>query len=380
MSGISLLLVAGEASGDLHGARLLAELQRLDPSIRAFGLGGGELRRAGLEAVSDENIAVVGITEVLKILAKAKEVFRQVLEEVDRRRPRAAVLVDFPEFNLRLAKELKARGIPVIYYISPQVWAWRRRRVKQIAQRVDLMLVLFPFEAAFYEGHDIAVRHVGHPLIDEVPELDHIWDGGMPVDGVFRIALLPGSRSSELEKLLPRMLETIRHLKKSLPVRPMVIRAATISEQELRPYLEAFDEPLEVVSEDRFSVISHCHLALCASGTATLETGLLGTPMIVVYRLAPWTYALAKLLVKVPFFSLVNLVLGKKVVPELLQGEAEPKRVAQRSRDLLTSPSQIEEMRHSLSQLRVKLGEKGASRRAAAAVAPWLTVDGKASP
>ncbi|MCH9647974.1 MAG: lipid-A-disaccharide synthase [Deltaproteobacteria bacterium] len=380
MSGTSLLLVAGEASGDLHGARLLSELKNLVPSVEAFGLGGGELRRAGLEAVSEENIAVVGITEVLKILKKAKAVFRQVLEEVDRRRPRAAVLVDFPEFNLRLAKELKARGIPVIYYISPQVWAWRRRRVKQIAQRVDLMLVLFPFEAAFYQGHDVAVCHVGHPLIDEVPELNHTWNGGKPPEEAFRIALLPGSRSSELEKLLPRMLETIRHLKKSLPVQPVLIRAATISPEELQPYLDALEETPEVISEDRFSAIAGCHLALCASGTATLETGLLGTPLIVVYRLAPWTYVLAKLLVKVPFFSLVNLVLEKKVVPELVQGEAEPQRVAERAKALLLAPREIEQMRRELGHLRCKLGDRGASRRAAAAVAPWLTGGEKALP
>jgi len=374
MTRRSILLVAGEASGDLHGARLLSALQEKDPSIEAFGLGGEELRAAGFEPVSDEDIAVVGIAEVLKILPRARRVFRSLLDEVDRRQPEAAVLVDFPEFNLRLAAKLKERGIPVIYYISPQVWAWRRRRVRKIARIVDLMLVLFPFEAAFYEGHGVEVRHVGHPLVDEVPELTHRWDLPEAEEGPFRIALLPGSRPSEVEALLPGLLEAVRLLAEELPVLPRLVRAASISEELLKPYLEEAQVEVEVVSGDRFRTIADSHLALCASGTATLETGLLGTPLLVVYRLASWTYVLARLLVRLPYFSLVNLVLEDGVVPELLQEEAEPKRVARRAAELLRDEQGLQEMRRRLRELRSRLGDKGASRRAADEILQWLEV------
>ena len=373
MTRRSILLVAGEASGDLHGARLLSALQERDPQIQAFGLGGGELRAAGFEAVSDEDIAVVGITEVLKILPRARRVFRTLLEEVDRRRPAAAVLVDFPEFNLRLAAKLKERGVPVIYYISPQVWAWRSRRVRKISRIVDLMLVLFPFEVTFYEGHGVAVRHVGHPLVDEVPKLAHRWDGPEASEGPFRIALLPGSRPSEVEALLPGLLKAVRLLAEELPVLPRLVRAPSISMEFLKPFLEASEVEVEVVvSEDRFRVIADSHLALCASGTATLETGLLETPMLVVYRLASWTYLLARLLVRLPYISLVNLVLEEGIVPELLQEEAKPEKVARRAAELLRDDEALLEMRQRLRGLRSRLGDKGASRRASAEILAWL--------
>jgi len=199
-----LLVVAGEASGDLHGARLIAELRQRVPGLTTFGLGGDEMRAAGLEAVAHSSeISVVGITEVLKVLPRAREIFAGLLREVDRRRPALAVLVDFPDFNLRLAKELKTRNVEVVYYISPQVWAWRRGRVKKIARLVDRMLVLFPFEVDFYRGHGIQVVHVGHPLVDEVPVLPQGWDRGEPAGEPYRVALLPGSRTSEVEALLP---------------------------------------------------------------------------------------------------------------------------------------------------------------------------------
>jgi lipid-A-disaccharide synthase len=200
-----LLVVAGEASGDLHGARLISELRRRVPDLTVFGLGGDEMREAGLEPVAHSSeISVVGLTEALKILSRAREIFADLLREVDRRHPGLAVLIDFPDFNLRLAKELKSRGVEVVYYISPQIWAWRRGRVKTISRLVDRMLVLFPFEVDFYRGHDVDVVHVGHPLVDEVPVLPQAWDrdgsaGGSfagPFDGPYRVALLPGSRTS----------------------------------------------------------------------------------------------------------------------------------------------------------------------------------------
>ncbi|HEX9944855.1 MAG TPA: lipid-A-disaccharide synthase [Thermoanaerobaculia bacterium] len=368
-----LLVVAGEASGDLHGSRLISELRRRVPELTTFGLGGDEMQAAGLQAVAHSSeISVVGLTEVLKVLPRAREVFADLLREVDRRRPALAVLIDFPEFNLRLAKELKGRGLEVVYYISPQVWAWRRRRVKTIARLVDRMLVLFPFETDFYRGHNVDVVHVGHPLVDEVPALPQAWDRGEP-DGPYRLALLPGSRVSEVEALLPVLLEAVRRLASELPIEARIIRAPTIASEFLEEHVDFSGLPVEIVSGDRFAAVADSHLALCASGTATLEVGLLGTPMVMVYRLASWTYALGKLLVRLPDVSLVNLVLGKRVVPELIQADASPERVAAEAARLLTSAEARHEMQTALGELRGRLGEGGASGRAAAEVAAMLT-------
>jgi lipid-A-disaccharide synthase len=367
-----LLVVAGEASGDLHGARLLSELRRRVPDLTAFGLGGDEMRAAGLQPVAHSSeISVVGITEVLKILPRAREVFADLLREVERRRPPLAVLIDFPDFNLRLAKQLKERGLEVVYYISPQVWAWRKGRVKTIARLVDRMLVLFPFEADFYREHGVDVVHVGHPLVDEVPVLPQAWDRGDPA-GPFRVALLPGSRRSEVEALLPTLLEAARKLADRLPIEVRIIKAPSIPAELLDEAVELAGLPVEIVAEDRFAAIADSHLAVCASGTATLEVGLLGTPMIMVYRLASWTYALAKLLVRLPNVSLVNLVLDRRAVPELIQGEANPGRIAAEAERLLTDAGERSRMREALAEVRGRLGEGGASRRAAGEVADLL--------
>lgn len=369
-----LLISAGEASGDLHAARLLAELRRLVPGVEAFGLGGEELEAAGLERLAAAaEISVVGIAEVLRVLPRARRIFAGILAECDRRRPALALLVDFPEFNLRLARELRRRGVPVVYYISPQVWAWRRRRVKQIARRVDEMLVLFPFEADFYRRHGVAATCVGHPLVDEVPELPGAWDRGAPDAGEqFRLALLPGSRPSEVEALLPAMLGAARRLGERLPVTVRLIKAPPVEAELFAGPLAAAGIAVEVVERDRFAAIADSHLALCASGTATLEVGLIGTPLIVLYRLKSWTWALAKLLVKVPHASLVNLVLERGAVPEMLQSHAEPEAVAAAAAVLLGDPGRIAAMRRDLAELRGRLGEGGASARAAARVAARL--------
>lgn len=369
MSRGDLLVVAGEASGDLHAARLLRELRRRRPELRAFGLGSGELRAAGLELVADSRaIAVVGIVEALSVLSRAREIFERLLAEVERRRPAVALLVDFPEFNLRLARALRWRGVRVVYYVSPQVWAWRRGRVRSIAECVDRMLVLFPFEAAFYEQARVPVTHVGHPLVDEVPELAQAWDsearGALPER--YRLALLPGSRRSEIAALLPVMLDATSRLARRLPLTPVLVRAPSVDAAELQPHLAKHpDLAVEIVDRDRFAAVAGVHLALCASGTATLETGLLGTPLIVLYRLSRWTWTLARLLVRVPHVSLVNLVLESRVAPELLQGAANAGNVAREAERILRSRAAVDGQRAALAELRQRLGRPGASQRAA---------------
>ncbi len=374
MGSKDLLLVAGEASGDLHGARLLQQLRNLGFEDEAFGLGGDELKAAGLDSTAHSSeISVVGIIEVLKILRRARQIFAELLEQVDRRRPMAAVLIDFPEFNLRLAKALRQREVPVIYYIGPQVWAWRRGRVKTIARLVDKMLVLFPFEVDFYRHHGVEAIHVGHPLVDEVPQLPQAWDHGVQEGQPFHVSLLPGSRRSEVEVLLPILLAAARRLAEELPVRFSLIRASTISRQELEAELEHSGLSVTLVSADRFRTIASSHLALCAAGTATLEVGLLGTPMIVTHRVHLGSYLLGRLLVRLPYASLVNLLLDQEAVPELLQRRARPDQISRQAVDLLTDRDKIRQVRTSLSGLRERIGPPGASRRAAEEVLSYLT-------
>ncbi len=377
MGADDLLIVAGEASGDLHGGRLLAELGRLEPRVRAFGLGGDELAAAGLERVAHSSeIAVVGITEAAKILRRARRIFHDLLAAVDRRGARAAVLIDSPDFNLRLASSLKARGVKVIYYISPQVWAWRRRRVHAIRRLVDKMLVVFPFEVDFYRQHGVDATFVGHPLIDEVPRLPQVWEGGADASGPYEVALLPGSRNSEIERILPILLGAAGRLAAALPVRFSLIRAPTIPKWKLRTALESAGVEVEVVSENRFEAIASSHLALCAAGTATVEVGLMGTPMVVVYRVSAWTYLLARLLAHSPYASMVNLLLEREAVPELIQHRAEPETICRQAAELLTDRGRIRDMRAALGELRARMGEPGASRRAALEVQRCLSAGG----
>ena len=369
----SLLMVAGEASGDMHSARLLAEVHKLAPEIRAFGMGGAELREAGLEVLAEsEDISVVGISEALKVLPRARQIFQELLSEVEERSSGAAVLVDSPDFNLRLAKALKEQGRRVVYYISPQVWAWRKGRVRLISKVVDRMLVVLPFEVEFYRQHGIDATYVGHPLVDEVPRLDHIWDRASDQAGPFTIALLPGSRKSEVESILPTLLAAARLLAQHVEIRLKLIQASSLDRQFLATFVDASGLDVEYVEDGRFPALATSHLALCASGTATLEVGLIGTPMIVVYRVRPWTYLLGRFLVRLPNVSLVNLVLEERVVEELIQDNARPQAICDEAVRLLTNQDRIRRMRSSLEELWVRLGESGASRRAAAEVVGYL--------
>ena len=373
--GTALVLIsAGEASGDRHAAGLMEAAGRLagDGSrIRFFGLGGDAMAAAGLDSVAhSDEVAVVGIAEVVRELPRIRRVFRKLLLATETRRPSLAVLVDFPDFNLRLARRLRRRGVPVLYYVSPQVWAWRRRRVRTIARLVDRMLVLFPFEVDVYRGHELHVDHVGHPLVDDVPELESAWDrqDGVPEQPV--LALLPGSRNSEVRRILPPMLRAAGALVGTVGGAGQVrlILAPTVDQELVRGLIVGGPldaDEVDVVRADRFAAVAGSHLALCASGTATLEVGLLGTPMVVVYRVSPLTYAIGRLLVDLPFVSLVNLVLGREVVPELLQAEADDERMAAAASRLLSRRSRIDAMRKALAELRPALGESGASERAA---------------
>jgi lipid-A-disaccharide synthase len=366
-------MVAGEASGDMKAGRVLEVLRRRYPRLHVYGMGSDELRWAGAELVADASeIAVVGITEVLGVLGRAREIFAEILAEVDRRGTRLAVLVDFPEFNLRLAKALERRGVTVVYYVSPQIWAWRRWRVKTIARYVSRMLVLFPFEVDFYADSGVPVTHVGHPLVDEVAAGRHVWDDLEEPPSSYRIALLPGSRRSEVKKVLPIQLAAAERIAARAPVEFVLMRASTVPRAELEAHLASSPLAIEILDRREVERLRTCHLALCAAGTATLEVGLYGTPMVVVHRVSVGSYLLGRLLVRLEHASLVNLILGRQVVPELLQGRARPELIASGSLRLLTDRAAVDRMREGLAELREAIGPPGASGRAADEIGRFL--------
>jgi lipid-A-disaccharide synthase len=364
---MKLAIVAGEASGDLHAAEVVRELKRLDPTLKTFGIGGDLLEREGMHILHHaREMGIVGLFNVLRHLGMFRRIFNELVETIARERPDAVVLVDYPDFNLRLARRCRKMGIRVIYYISPQVWAWRRRRVEQVKRTVDHMLVIFPFEEDFYRQHNVPVTYVGHPLMDEIRGgLAPSPVRGQPGAAVLHIALMPGSRRHEIEALLPPMLEAISILKRERDVDAFVIQAPTIASAQLLAIMQRDGVYVRIVPHDRGEALSEADVALSSSGTATLESAIVGTPVVVMYRLSAATHWLARRLVKLPNFSLVNIIAGRRVVPELLQRDVNGARIAAEVRALLT---QREQVRSELAEVRKKLGGPGASRRAAEAI------------
>lgn len=370
-----LLISCGEPSGDLYAAELVRHLWPLVPELQVAGLGGDRLAEQGARLLAHvRDLAVVGIVEVLSHLGRLRRTFGGVLEEVDRLRPDAAVLVDYPDFNLRLARQLHRRGIPVVYYVSPQVWAWRKGRVRAIRETVRRMLVIFPFEEELYREAGVPVTFVGHPLVDLIqPPADRagvLRDAGLDPERPV-IALLPGSRRKEIGLNLPPLAGAVDALRVARPDLQFLLAVApSIDPGTVRAGLEG--RPVELVAGRAHAVLGACQVALVASGTATVEAALLDAPMVVVYRLSNLTYHLGRRLVKVPHFAMVNLIAGRRVVPELIQHEFTPERVAEEALALLDPQGPVRLLRSGLAEVRSRLGGPGASARAAAAVAPLL--------
>jgi lipid-A-disaccharide synthase len=373
-----ILIVAAEASADLHAARALDELRRLRPGIHAFGVGGPRLREAGLEALYPaEELNVMGLVEVLPKIPRILAVMRGLREAAEARRPRVALLVDSPDFNLRLAKHLKALGVTVVYYVSPMIWAWGRGRVRKIARVVDRMLCILPFEERFYEGSGVSARFVGHPFAERgLPGTASSYREalGLP-SGRTTIALLPGSRRTEIARILPPMLEAAERIRSRHPDAQFVLPlAVTLDEQALRPAL-ALHPALDVtvVAGRADEAVGASDAALVKSGTATLEAALMQRPMVVVYKVAWLTYWIGRLLVRgIKHFALVNLLAGRAVVPELLQAEASPERMAAEIERLLSDPVARRAQLDDLAEVRRSLGEPGAARRVAEEIAGAL--------
>ena len=372
-----ILLVAGEVSGDLHGAHLMEAIQRIDPEIEFSGVGGEGLERRGMKLLySSHSLSVVGITEALLKLRPILKAFRELKKYLDRERPDLIILIDFPDFNLRLAKMAYQRGIPVLYYISPQVWAWRPKRVKSIARWVKKMVVLFPFEVPLYEAAGVDVEWVGHPLIDIVkPTLSReAAFQRFGLDPQCRtIGLLPGSRIHEVRRLLPPLLASSHLLQKEIPGLQFIIPLAPgIPKTTLSPWLKNISVPLKVVEGCTYDVMNLSELLITASGTATLEGAILGKPMVIVYRVSLLSYWIGRALIRVKHIGLVNLVAGEGIVPELIQDDVNPQRIAEEALRILRDPILCERMTGSMARVRQSLGEPGGAQRAARIVTSLL--------
>jgi lipid-A-disaccharide synthase len=364
----TIMMIAGEASGDSHGSKLVQSIQQKDPHIEFIGLGGDQMREAGVSLYFHLNdLSVVGITEVF---ARSSGIFsglRTAKNMLRTLNPDLLVLIDYPDFNMIVARTAKNLGIPVLYYISPQVWAWRSGRVKKIRRYVNHMAVILPFEADFYRKHGVPVTYVGHPLLEypAMPVVDNKTS-----KNEITIGLLPGSREGEINSLLPMMVQSADYLAGDFKaVHFLIPRAPTIKYDHIKSILDRQslkNSPhINIVDMHARQVDQQSDLVIVASGTATLEAALTETPMIIVYKISPVSFHLGKMLINVPHIGLANLVAGQRVVPELIQNDATPKKIYETACTLLNNPLTMNKVRRKLKFIRQRLGAPGASDRTA---------------
>ena len=379
-----ILIVAGEASGDAHGARLVAAIKEQEPQAQFFGVGGEALAAQGVRILCPAaDLAVVGLSEVMGKVPAVLRALRDISRALRLERPRLVILVDFPDFNFWVARLARYYRVPVMYYISPQVWAWRTYRVRTIARLVDRMVVIFPFEADFYREKGVPVDYVGHPLRETLPPLPSRRDliAGWDLDPErLTVALLPGSRASEIRRHLPLMLAGAALIRKAIPGCQFVLPLASTAPGELVTTMvadfeknlgeEATDRQMlppafKIIAGQAYQALAAAHLALVASGTVTLEAALAGTPTIIVYRLSPLTFAVGRRLVRVEHVGMANLLAGERLFPELLQEDFTPERLAREVLDLIKDGGRLKMMRQGMARIISSLGGPGASARAA---------------
>ncbi len=364
----NVCIIAGETSGDIHGAALMREMKRLEDGLSFRGIGGSGMVKEGLDAfrhVSDMHF--MGIVEVLKHLPFIKKTIRDFESLLDNWQPDLLVLIDYPGFNLKVAPLAKKRGIPVMFYISPQLWAWHKSRVNLIRKYIDRMVVLFDFERDFYRRYGVEADFVGHPLLDSVNYSDdresfrkkHDISADRTVVG-----LLPGSRLQEIERMLPDMVDAAEILREKIPGIEILLACAPEMDNSLyEPYITG--SGIKALKDETHDIIANSDAVVVSSGTATLETGIIGTPMLIVYKTSPMTFAIGKSLVKLKNIGLINIVAGARIVPELWQNDVTPESIAATLYQLIVDKKLAATIRESLGRAKVKLGEKGASARAA---------------
>lgn len=375
-----VLIVAGEASGDLHGANLVHALRRLDPLLRFYGIGGKNLQEAGVDLVArSSEMAVVGLTEVSSKLGFILSVFFRLKKSLREEKPDLVILIDYPDFNLPLARAAKKRGVKVFYYISPQVWAWRKGRVQSIRKHVDRMAVIFPFEKSFYEEAGVQVSFVGHPLLDSAKRTCSREEArlkfGLDADGT-TVAILPGSREGEVTRLLPVMLKAAERLQRTFPRIQFVLPLAdTLDADLVEGIAAAHTVKIHIIKDSIYDVLGMSDAAMVTSGTATVETALMETPMVVVYKVSGFTYLVGRLLVDVKNIAMANIIAGKTIATELIQGDATPERIAKEVAEILGNDIKRETMIRELKQVRERLGSPGGAERAAKLAYQLLETD-----
>ncbi len=369
-TGRRVMIVCGEASGDIYGADLVEKTVLLAPDLHFFGIGGVRMREKGVETLVDSaDMAVMGLVEVFKHFSVISAAFLTLKKILQENPPELLILIDYPGFNIRLAKVAKKAGVKVLYYISPKVWAWKAGRIRTIAARVSQMAVIFPFEVPLYQKAGVPVSFVGHPMLDLI-RVDSTRDEAAASFGLDPsrkiVGLFPGSRRSEIERILPTIVASAVLLKERFPGLQFVLPlASTLQESEVVPYFASSGISLVITRERIHNLIRGCDTIISVSGTVTLEIALVGTPMVIIYKLAPLTYSLAKRVVKIEHIGLCNIVAGKTLVKEMIQDEANPENVAEEMGAVLSDPVYEEEIRNRLAGVRSLLGGGGAAQNVA---------------
>jgi len=366
----TIMIIAGEASGDMHGASLVHEMLKIDSSLKFYGIGGNKLQEVGVNLLAHSSeMAVMGLTEVIPKLGTILRIMNRMKKSMDEFNPDLVILIDYPDFNLRIAKAAYKRGIKVFYYISPQVWAWRKGRINQIKKLVNKMAVILPFEVETYRQKGFPVNYVGHPLLDLVKTKYSPQEARTKFglkEGKTTVALLPGSRFSEVNNLLPEMLKAGEILAQHIQdIQFLLPLADTIEEKIITDIISRYALKVNIISGYTYDAISCSDLAIVASGTATLETALLGVPMVIIYKISSLTYFIGKFIVHVRNIGLANIIAGKTIVPELIQEDASGNRIAAEALDILTDAERKQEMIKELTAIRNKLGNPGAARKTA---------------
>lgn len=372
----SVMVLAGEVSGDMHVAGVIRELKKLDPSLSFWGMAGDQCADAGMDILyHTDDMAVMGLAEVLKKYSFFKRAFKRMLQELDRRKPDAVIMVDYPGFNLRFAKKIKAKPVKKIYYISPQVWAWKKARIKLMAECLDKLLVIFPFEVSVFEGTGLAVEYVGHPLVDEArvvydrepvkfPDADH------PM-----LALLPGSRRQEIDRILPDMLDAVQDLARRQIVKQVIIAApnkalAAVIETTCRSLYDQLN--ISVITGRTRDVLRSADAAVIVSGTATIEAALMQCPMVIVYKTSWLTYCSARVVLDIPHIGMVNIVAGREVCPELIQKNASPANISFEIERILKDENYRAGMLKDIADVNAELSAGSVSKNAAVSILDTL--------
>ena len=372
-----ILIIAGEVSGEMHGAALVAELKNSNSDLEFFGIGGDNMINAGVETLQHiKDMAFLGFVEVVKHLPFILKVEKTIIDFVKLNKIKLAILIDYPGFNLRIAKKLNKLGVKVIYYISPQIWAWHQSRIKKIKNRVDKMLVVFPFEKKFYTDGDVSVEYVGHPLVERIEQFNFkSKDEFFNELGIEKeiLLILPGSRKHEIEKHLPELIKSADIISGNNNLQTIVACSENLDEEYLQQFISS--ENVKIVKGNTYNLLKHSKFGIIKSGTSTLEAAIIGLPFVVIYSTSKLTYELAKRLVKIDHIAMPNIIAGKTVVREFIQSEVNAELISEHVQSLLNDESGLNNLKLELNKIKTQLGGTGASQNAAEIINKILNED-----